>query len=342
MRNVPITKSRDGRKPTEKRIEMVNRETLDDYERPFIHSGCTLLNLALGGGWGRDRIINVVGDRSTGKTGLAIEACANFAREYGAGGIRYLEAESAFDENYAATVGLPKDLKIKSGIATVENFYGDLLEFLDQKPEGPALYVLDSLDALSDDDEMGRGIGSATYGTSKARKLSEIFRRATEPLARKQCTLMIISQVRDNIGVTFGETKTRSGGRALDFYASQIVWLSELGKIKRTFHGVERTTGIRVRARVRKNKLGMPHREAEFPLIFNYGIDDEVSMLDWLSKNKLKSTEEIAASFKALGKAREKGDRPAVQAMRAEWAQRVLDAWTDVEAALAPPMPKYA
>jgi len=298
-----------------------------------------LLNLALGGGWAQNRIINVVGDRSTGKTGLAIEACANFACLYGAEHIRYAESESAFDDDYARIIGLPDGLKVTGGITTVEEFYNDLLLFCKEHPQ--SLYVLDSLDALSDSDEMGRQIGEATYGTSKARKLSELFRRAVDTIARAQCTLMIISQVRDKIGVAFGETKTRSGGRALDFYASQIVWLSEVAKIKRSAHNHERVVGIQARARVRKNKLAAPHREADFLLLFNYGIDDEQSLLDWLKKHKALGDIDENRIKADIRQARKIGDRAALGEVNTLLTHQTRALWEKIEAAVAPTMQKY-
>jgi len=94
--------------------------------------------------------------------------------------------------------------------------------------------------------------------------------------------LMIISQIRDNIGVSFGETKTRTGGRAMDFYASQILWLAQLKRLDRTVRKQKRVYGIQVKAQCKKNKIGLPFREAEFPILFGYGVDETEAMLAWL------------------------------------------------------------
>lgn len=248
----------------------------------FIPSGCKMLDLSLGGGWARRRIANIVGDKSTGKTLLAIEAAANFNRIEPKGKIRYREAESAFDNNYAAALGFPVD-KVDFGepVDTIEDVFEDLENVL-KGAKGPEMYIIDSLDALSDRGEMERKIDEGSYGMGKAKMLSQMFRRLVRDLANKDVTVFVISQVRDNIGVTFGRKTTRSGGRALDFYASQVLFLSQLGKIPKTIQKVTRTVGVNVRAQVDKNKIGLPYREASFPIMFGFGIQDDVACRDFL------------------------------------------------------------
>src|SRR5262249_54440053 len=125
----------------------------------------------------------------------------------------------------------------------------------------PGFYILDSLDALSDEAEKARAIDEGTYAMNKAKQMSALFRRLCQEMAQYNCTLAVISQVRDNIGVTFGDAYTRSGGKALDFYCSQIVWLAQTGKIARTVKGIERIVGVDIKAKVKKNKVGLPFRE---------------------------------------------------------------------------------
>jgi recombination protein RecA len=324
------------------------RAKLNLIEEPstFVSSGCFMLDLVLGGGWGRGRIINLVGDKSSGKTLLAVEACANFSLVSGPENIRYLEAESAFDENYADIIGMPKGVKIATGIERVEGFYKDLSEFLKTRnPQQPSLYVVDSLDAMSDDAEMEKGFAEGSYGTSKARQLSKLFRQLVGDLHRANCTLLIISQIRDKIGVVFGEKHTRSGGRALDFYASQIVWLSETGKIRRTIKGVDRVIGIRTLARTKKNKLGLPFRQAELALIFRYGIDDEETMLDWLQDAKAFDENAFGQTPKELrnriAKLRADNDRAGMYAVATKLRQACRTTWEEIESRLEPGMRKY-
>lgn len=318
----------------------------------FIPTGSTLFDLALGGGWAADRIFNVVGDRSSGKTLLGIEAFANFAKIRLEGGKRYAEAESAFADKYAEQLGMPPDVeRPETPLETVEGWDADLEEHM--KKPGPSLYILDSLDALSDDAEKARDITETnTFGTQKAKKLSELFRRRVRQLADANCTLGVISQVRENVGVSFGEHYTRSGGKALDFYCTQIVWLSEVCKITKTVNGQERATGITVRARVKKNKAALPFREVEFTIIFGYGVDDELSMIDWLTTLKAYTKEEGTGAKRRLNNFRDKiaGKDPTVssaalveyQAFSSELKTRVKLEWELIEEALRPRIRKYS
>jgi recombination protein RecA len=302
---------------------------------------CVLASTNEVGGWARGRIVNVVGDRSTGKTLLAVEACANFAQLCPIDNIRYVEAESAFDADYGEVVGMPHGIRPVDAIRTVEQFFDDLGTFCTEQRKNPypSLYVLDSLDALSDDAELKRKMGDGTYGAEKAKLMSQTFRRLVKDVAAANCTLMVISQVRDKIGVMYGEKKTRTGGTALDFYASQIIWLAEVEKLKRTAAGIERVTGVVVRIRNRKNKLGPPYREAEQTMLFGYGIDDEHSMLKWLAKAKVINS--TVQWVQAIYEARTTNNRQRIQQINAELRRMVWAKWGEVETQLAPIGRKY-
>ena len=253
----------------------------------FIPSGCKLLDMALGGGWAENRVINIVGDRSTGKTLLCIEASANFARKYATGKILYRESEHAFDPQYAEALGLPLE-QVDFGetpLQTVEDLFEDIDRALALARRRPCLYICDSLDALSDRAEMQRDLDEGSYGTDKAKMMSQLFRRLVGKLAEVNLTLIIVSQVRDNIGASFMARKTvRSGGRALDFYASQVLFLSHLGTLTRTVSKVTRATGVKIKAKVDKNKVGLPLRDVQFNIKFLYGIDDEQACKNWLKE----------------------------------------------------------
>jgi len=316
-------------------------ERIKLFNTEFIPTGSTLLDLAIGGGWASGRVFNIVGDKSSGKTLLAIECYANFHRMYPKGRMRYGEAEAAFDDEYAQTLGFPDCVeKPEKPLETVEDFYKDLQEF-SSKP-GPSLYILDSLDALSDEAEKGRDIAAEnTYGTGKAKKMSELFRRLVQSLSANNCTLGVISQVRENIGVTFGESKSRSGGKALDFYSSQIVWLAEIEKLKRTYKEQERVVGVAVKAKVKKCKVGLPFREAEFKIIFGYGIDDQISILDWLASLKAYTKEEFVAGKKLVDKVRDDGDVATLQRFTSDIVDKARVEWVALERHLAPKVRKY-
>lgn len=249
----------------------------------FFSSGCTLLDLALGGGWAEHRVSNIVGDKSVGKSLLATEAAVNFAIKYPKGIIRYKECEAAFDPRYAENLGVPMDrIDFGRSIDTVEDLFEELTEAVKQKI--PQLVIVDSLDALTDRAETERDIDEGTYGTNKARKMSEMFRRLARKMDQSNLTLMIISQVRSKIGLSFGRQTTRTGGKALDFYASQIVYLSHMETVSRTVGSVKRPIAIEVAAKIDKNKVGLPLREARFRLDFGYGIDDLVTCMMWLKE----------------------------------------------------------
>ena len=314
-------------------------------------TGSTLLDLQNSGGWALGRMVNIVGDTSTGKTLLAIEACANFARLYGAEHARYVETEAAFDELYAARVGLPPGLQRCDEVRTVEDFNDDLADFLKRLNGSPGLYCLDSFDALSSMAEVKREItDKQTYAAEKAKVLHELFRRQVKDIGLHNCCLMIISQTRDNIGNQF-VPKTRSGGRALDFFASQTIWLHEVGKETRTVSAVERVIGVNVRAQNKKNKIGEPFRTVDFLMVFNYGTDDELSMIKWLVRNKADdrhllhqlSVPNKASPYEmAVRRAREQRDVELLVKYVTELRAATRERWQEIEDALRPPMLKYA
>lgn len=254
----------------------------------FISSGCELLNLVLGGGWVLGRIANVVGDKSTGKTLLAIEAMANFERQFPKGKKRYMEGEGAWDDDYAQALGLELKEEEQAQCDTVEELYADLIEFIEKVGRnGEGLYIVDSLDSISDKAEMERKFDENSYGGTKPKQMGKLFRLLARKIEKSKVCVMIISQVRDNIGVTFGEKHTRSGGRAMDFFASQILWLSNAGQVKKTIKGITRTIGVDIKAKCKKNKIGLPFRECEFKILFGYGIDDVATSLEFLKAAKI-------------------------------------------------------
>lgn len=309
----------------------------------FISSGCKILDCVLGGGYPLGRVVNLVGDKSTGKTLLAIEACANFAKEY-EGQIWYAEAEAAFDKGYAEALGLPIDrVEFAEDIYTVEDWYEHLDKVLSEKDKDePGLYILDSLDALSDRAEQQRKIDEGTYGANKPKQLGQLFRRLVQKIEAHNITVLVISQTRDAIGVMFGEKHTRSGGRALDFYASQVLWLAQVGTLKKTVAKVDRPVGIRVKAKCKKNKVGLPLRECEFQIKFGFGIDDVAANLEWLeSVDKLNLVGLEKGKLGFFLKKVEQYDAESYKAFREKLAQVVESEWYRIEREFIPTRRKY-
>jgi recombination protein RecA len=315
----------------------------------FISSGCTVLDCALGGGWPLGRMANIVGDKSTAKTALATEALINFKRRYPNGAAAYRECEAAYDKGYAEAMGLPVN-EIDFGdednpLNTVEDFARDLDIFVEQqqKANKPGIYVLDSLDSLSDAAEMGRDIGDATYGGSKAKQLSVLFRTRVRAVERSRVLLLIVSQVRDNIGAMFGEKHKRSGGKAMDFYASLVLWLAHIKTLKKTVNKVERPIGVTIRAKVKKNKISLPFRECDFDFLFGYGVDDIGAGVNWLAEvGRLDEMELKQAELKEYFKGLTKVSDQEYGHEQAKMYAAVKKVWPEIEETFLPTRRKYA
>lgn len=315
----------------------------------FFSSGCGLIDEALGGGWVLGRVSNVVGDKSAGKTLLAMESSANFALAFPDGMIRYGESESAFDIPYAQALGMPVDRIIfndgKEPLRTVEDLYADLSRCLDAWKDRPGLYIIDSLDALSDAAEMDREFDEGSFGGTKPKAIGKLFRMLIDRIEQQRVHFMVISQLRDKLGVTFGETKTRSGGKALDFYATHIMWLAEKAKQKRTINGVERITGVEVQAYVKKNKVGLPFRKADYSVLYGYGVDDLMAMAEWAFEVKrddlMKDLGFSKNGYKVrITNIRNKGGQEA-QDMRSALRKLVRQEWAKIETDFLPQSRKY-
>ena len=316
----------------------------------FVHTGCTVLDLVMGNGWPLGRVVNIVGDQSSGKTLLGIEGMSNFFQEYPRSRSRYNESEAAFIPEYASALGLPVDRveftrneENGSDPSTVEKFYRDIDDYLKKLRGKPGMYVLDSLDALSDEAEIGRGFEEGTYGTGKAKQMSQLFRRIAGRVEDSQVCLMIISQTRDRISSGFGRKYSRSGGRALDFYSSIIIYLAHIGEITRTIKGVKRSVGVRVKAKCTKNKIGLPFRSCEFPIIFGFGVEDVTASLDWLHQHKrLGSADLTIKEYKELKLlALRIGLGSNYEEIRDRVSKAVRSGWKEVESSFLPKRGKY-
>jgi len=304
-----------------------------------------MLDLALGGGWADGRTINIIGDRSSGKTLLVTETATNYKIKYPRRKIRYRETERAFLMSYARAIGAPVD-SIDFGrqdappMRTVEDLYEELDYRIRHVENGGELFIVDSLDALTSRAAMKRSLDQGSYAMERAKLMSKLFTDLNDPMERAGITLMIVSQERDKINARFGRKSTRSGGRALDFYASQIVWLAQTGKIYREVNKIKRPVGINVLAMTDKNKVGLPFRQVGFPILFAWGMDDVSSCLDWL-----KSTGGIGD---AMGNLNDTAFRKMIREGSGDWKGAIAhmhkvveERWDQIEASFMPPRSKY-
>jgi recombination protein RecA len=324
--------------------------TSDKENLLFTSTGCTLLNCVIGGGYAQGRMVNIIGDKSTAKTGLSTEALINFKLTFPDGHAAYRETEGAYDEAYSEAMGLPVD-QIDFGpedpIDTVEKFDKDFRAFIEKcmKDDVPGIYVLDSFDSLSDEAEMKADLSDGSYGMAKQKKVGIMFRKLNKKIEKSKVLLIIVSQVRENINAMFGEKYRRSGGKALDFYASQIFWLAHTGMLKRTVKKVERTYGVSIKANCKKNKVGFPFRTCEFDFIFGYGIDDVAASVNWLYEvDRLKEL-----GYKAGKKAELKAVADQIKALegkeyrraKKELDRHVIAVWREIEENFLPKKGKY-
>ncbi len=239
---------------------------------PGISTGSISLDIALGGrGIPRGRVVEIFGPESSGKTTLALTVVAQ--AQHSGGVAAFIDAEHALDPSWAKRIGVNLDELLVSQPDTGEQAL-EICELL-VRSNAVDVIVVDSVAALIPRAEIEGEMGDTHVGL-QARLMSQALRKLTGTIAKSRCTVIFINQIREKIGVMFGSPETTPGGRALKFYSSVRIDIRRTGSLKEG----DKAVGNRVRARIVKNKIAPPFRDAEFDIMFDEGISASGDLVD--------------------------------------------------------------
>lgn len=284
-------------------------------------TGAVSLDLALGGGIPKGRIIEVYGPESSGKTTLTLHAIAEVQKSGGVAA--FIDAEHALDPAYAERIGV----NLENLLVSQPDNGEQALEIVETLVRSNAvdLIVVDSVAALVPQAEIEGDMGDSHMGL-QARLMSQALRKLTAIISKSKSTVVFINQLRMKIGVMFGNPETTTGGNALKFYASLRMDIRRISQIKQG----ESVIGNRTRVKVVKNKIAPPFREAEFDIMYNEGISKEGDVLDLATSKEIveKAGAWFAYGGEKIGQGREAAKEYLKQNPKilAEISKKVMDA----------------